>query len=63
MLRDHGQPKGQDSSPRELLRENEVVVYLSGVKKPPPIVRWRLIFRASGLSKPIVESRRADSNR
>jgi hypothetical protein len=45
------------------LRENEVVVYLSGVKKPPPIVRWRLIFRAFGLDKPNRESRRADSNR
>jgi hypothetical protein len=37
---------------RELLRKNEILVYLSGVKKPPQFRRGLLTLRVSGLSKP-----------
>jgi hypothetical protein len=46
----------------ELLRKNEVLVHLGGVKKPLPVARRLLTFRVFGLSTPIRESRRADSN-
>jgi hypothetical protein len=48
---------------RELLRKNEVLVYLSGVKKSPHYRRRLLTFRIFGLSKLNRESRRADSKR
>jgi hypothetical protein len=37
---------------RDLLRKNEILVYLSGVKKPPRFRRGLLTLRVFGLSKP-----------
>ena len=47
---------------RNGMRRNDILVYLSGVKKIPHYQRGLLTFRVFGLSKLIKESRLADSN-